>query len=253
MASSIEVLFSPVEYAPRRGLNFTGTVCVVFDVLRATSVMVTGLANGAAGFIPVAEISEALALRQKHPAALLAGERNGLRIGASLTGGVEFDLGNSPREYTAGRVADKTIITTTTNGTRALRACAAAEHVLVAAFLNLHATADWIAAQRPGRLIFIAAGTGEATALEDVLAAGALCDIVAPALPNCQLLDSAETARCAYRAVAGDLPTAIYRAANARRLLANVDLGGDVDDCLRRDTRPLIAMLGRDGVVRQSK
>ena len=53
MVSTIEVLFSPAEYQARRDGGFAGSVCVVFDVLRATSVMLTGLANGAKGFVPV--------------------------------------------------------------------------------------------------------------------------------------------------------------------------------------------------------
>ena len=55
---------------------------------------------------------------------LLAGERDGLRIGAALTGGTEFDLGNSPREFADSRIRGHGIVMTTTNGTRALRACA---------------------------------------------------------------------------------------------------------------------------------
>jgi 2-phosphosulfolactate phosphatase len=252
MTPTIEVLFSPAEYAAGGARGFANTVCVVFDVLRATSVMVTGLANGAAGFLPVAEISEALALHRQQPETLLAGERDGLCIGARLTGGVEFAFGNSPREYTTARVAGKTIITTTTNGTRALRACATAEQVIVASFLNLQATADWITRCQPKHLVLVAAGTGDDTALEDVLAAGALCEGVALTLKHCELSDSAEIARRAYRDAAGDLSAAVRRAVNARRLLANAGLRDDVNDCLRRDAYPLIALLGHDGVVRTS-
>jgi len=71
---------------------------------------------------------------------LLAGEREGPRIEGDLTGGVGFDPGNSPREYTAARVSDRTVAMTTTNGTRALRACAPAAAVLLGSFLNLRAT-----------------------------------------------------------------------------------------------------------------
>ena len=66
-----------------------------------------------------------------YPDAIAVAEREGVRIRANLTGGVEFDLGNSPREYTAQKVQGKTIVMTTTNGTRALRACAGAKAVLV--------------------------------------------------------------------------------------------------------------------------
>ena len=54
-------------------------VCVVFDILRATSTFVTALHHGAVGILPVADISSALAFRARQPEVLLAGERHGLR------------------------------------------------------------------------------------------------------------------------------------------------------------------------------
>src|SRR5947208_3022666 len=131
MASTLEVLFAPAEFAALTRRDLSQTVCVVFDILRATSTMMTALDQGAARIIPVAEIDEALALRQRDPSVLLAGERNGLRIRSEQTGGTDFDLGNSPREFTAVIVKGKTIVISTTNGTRALRACAAAQRILI--------------------------------------------------------------------------------------------------------------------------
>ena len=118
--------------------------CVVFNVLRATSTFVTALHHGAKAIVPVSEISEALALRRKQPDVLLGGERDSVRIGAAQGSGIDFDLGNSPREYAPEKVGGKTIVSTTTNGTRALRACAGAQTVLAASFLNLTATARFL-------------------------------------------------------------------------------------------------------------
>jgi hypothetical protein len=95
----------------------------VFDVLRATSSMVTALSNGAKAIVPVAGIPEALNFRSQKAEVLLAGEREGVRLPIELTGGIAFDLGNSPREFKREIVAGKTIVMTTTNGTRALRVC----------------------------------------------------------------------------------------------------------------------------------
>src|SRR5260221_12924115 len=121
--NSLEVLFTPADFASLTGRDLSETCCVVFDVLRATTTMITALWNVAEAILPVGEISDALAASQQHPAALLAGERDGLRIGPELAKGVAFDLGNSPREFTADRVKGKLIVMTTTNGTRALRSC----------------------------------------------------------------------------------------------------------------------------------
>src|SRR4051794_3921278 len=97
---TLEVLFTPAEFAllPQRDLS--QSVCVVFDILRATTSMVTALANGAKAILPASQIPEALATARANAGALLAGEREGLRIRAAQTGSVDFDLGNSPREFT---------------------------------------------------------------------------------------------------------------------------------------------------------
>jgi 2-phosphosulfolactate phosphatase len=249
MSLNIEALLSPADYQARQGAGFQGEVCVVFDVLRATSVMVTGVANGAAGFIPVAEISEAVALRERQPGALLAGEREGLKITAGQSGGVDFDLGNSPREFTAARIAGRTIITTTTNGTRALRASDSAAMVVLGSFLNLAVTAQWLIARNVERLTLVCAGTAEFTALEDVLGAGALCDVIANQQEGVELTDSAKVARGVYQAAAPDLMAAVRRARNGRRLLLNPELRDDVEFCLRRDVFAVVAGRGRDGRV----
>lgn len=154
---------SELPFLARRGIE--EAVCVVFDVLRATSTMVTGLAHGVLEIIPALSIEEALTLKKSHPDALLGGERHGDKIEG-------FDLGNSPLEYVDRSGAR--IISTTTNGTIALRACSSARVVLVGAVLNLDAVIQTVRTISPARLIAVCSGTGEGVALEDVWAAGAL-------------------------------------------------------------------------------
>lgn len=248
-ATTLEVLFTPADFAALKRRNLDDTVAIVFDVLRATSTIVTALANGAAAVIPVAEISEALAVRERQPGVLLAGERDGLRIRAELTGGVEFDLGNSPREFTTGRVAGKTIVASTTNGTRAFRACAHADQVLAGAFLNLSATADYIRARRAPHLLVVCSGTMEQAAYEDILAAGALCDLLWTQYERGEISDAAEVAREIYRSGREDLSAALRHSRNGRRLSAIAELRDDVAFCLRRDAFPLVAILRPDGRI----
>ena len=182
----IDAILSPAELPALGRRDLRDTVCVVFDVLRATSTFVTALHHGAKAVIPVAEISEALAFRKKQPGVLLGGERDGVKIRASQTGGGDFDLGNSPREYTPEKVRGKTIVSSTTNGTRALRACAGAQTVLAASFLNLTVTAQFIRQLQPAQILLVCAGTRENIATEDVLAAGACvkCLTRSSARPN---------------------------------------------------------------------
>jgi len=251
MPNRLEVLFTPAEFEAVRNRDLRQTVCVVFDVLRATSTFVTALAHEAAAIVPVAEVAEALEWRRRRPGCLLAGERQGRRIGAALTGGVEFDLGNSPREFTAERVAGKTIVSTTTNGTRALRACAAAKTVAIGSFLNLTPTAGFVSRQPGADLLLVCAGTGNGAALEDTLAAGAFCEQLLSLGPGLEPFDSAEIARRVYRQAQPDLMAAARRSQNARHLLAEPGLGDDVAFCLHVDSVPLVAILGTDGAIRK--
>jgi len=257
---TIEVILTPSELSALAKRNLRDAACVVFDVLRATSTFVTALHNGAKAIVPVSEISEALALRKKQPDVLLGGERDGVRILAP-SGGVDFDLGNSPREYTPEKVRGKTIVSTTTNGTRALRACAGAKTILAASFLNLSATAEFAKKIQPTQVLLVCAGTRENTALEDVLAAGAFCELLSikPLTPVLsplgrgegviQMSDSAETARRAYAQAKSDLAAVVRTSENAQRLLAIPELRDDVSFCLQQDIFPLIAKMGTDGAI----
>ena len=252
MTTNLEVLFTPAEFATLDRRDLSQTTCVVFDILRATTTMVTALANGAKAIIPVAEISEALAIRQRQPAVLLAGERDGLRIRAAQTGSTDFDLGNSPREFTPERVAGRTVVMTTTNGTRALRACAKARSVLIGSFLNLSATAKWIQRLEPPDLLIVCSGTVDQSAYEDVLAAGAFCDGIWAGYSAGKVADSAQIARQIYQLAQNDLLGAMRLSRNGRRLSAIPELAGDVPICVQRDTTDLVAELSQEGVVRRT-
>ncbi len=250
MSTTLEVLFTPAEYALLGQRDLSETVTVVFDVLRATSTIVTALANDAATILPVAEIAEALSIRRRRPEVLLAGERDGVRIQSDLTGSIAFDLGNSPREFIKEKIAGRTIVLTTTNGTRALRACAAAKTVLVGSLLNLSALTDFIEREYPIHLLLVCSGTIDQAAYEDVLAAGALCDLVWPKYSSGMVADSARIAHRLFRLEQKDLVAAMTQSRNGRRLLAHPDLAGDVPFCAQRDLFRLCPKLGKDGVIR---
>jgi 2-phosphosulfolactate phosphatase len=251
MTRSIEVLFSPAESAALAQRDLSRTACVVLDILRATTTMMTALANGAEAIVPVAEIPEALAVKARRPEVLLAGERDGLRIRADQTGGIDFDLGNSPREFLPEKVRGKTIVMTTTNGTRALRACAHAETVLIGSFLNLRAVMNWIRRELPVHLLLVCSGTHNQAALEDTLAAGALCERLWPYYASGQVADSAEIARRVYPLLQSDLLGAMKHSRNGQRLLNHPELRGDVYFCVQRETLNFVAGLQADGTVRK--
>jgi 2-phosphosulfolactate phosphatase len=249
MMTSLEVLFTPADFAALSRRDLSDTVCVVFDVLRATSSMVQALRNGAAALLPVETIPEALEAKHRQRDVLLAGERDGVRIKANLTGSIDFDLGNSPREFTRERVLGRTIVMTTTNGTRALRACASARSVLAGSFLNVTATAEFLGRERPLNLLLVCSGTFEEAAFEDVLGAGALCELLWSEYGTGEVADSARMAHNLFLLEQGNLAAAFARSRNGRRLLSIPGLRDDVEFCLRMDSAPLLAELNRQGVV----
>jgi 2-phosphosulfolactate phosphatase len=199
--------------------------------------MITALAHGASGIWPVRTIEEAWALKEQRPAALLGGERHGERID-------RFDLGNSPLEY-RDNVRGREIISTTTNGTIALRAVEHASSVLAASLLNNGAVALHLNGHPSSRILLVCAGTFRDAALEDILAAGMLISM----LPGRPLTDAAELALAIYRQEQHDLPAALRRAANGRALLAK-GRSYDLDWCSRTSIFPLLGMM-TDGCVRQ--
>jgi phosphosulfolactate phosphohydrolase-like enzyme len=109
----------------------------------------------------------------------------------------------------------------------------------------LSVTAEFLRKKDSGNILLVCAGTRENAALEDVLAAGALCEMLSG-----EFADSADIARRTYAQAKADLPGAIRDSENARRLLAIPELRNDVVFCLQRDACPLIAKMGADGTIR---
>ncbi len=149
-------------------LELRGKAVVVIDVLRATSVIVTALANGAKSVIPVIEIDEALELANRlgRENCILGGERN-------MTPIEGFDLGNSPQHYGADRVADKVVILTTTNGTLAIRCLGCREDVYISSFLNVCATVRTLIKLNKD-VVVVCAGTAKQFSLDDAFCAGVI-------------------------------------------------------------------------------
>lgn len=184
-----------------------GGIAVVIDVLRASTTMITALAHGAKSVVPVADVEEARRLATEGgPTILLGGERGGVRIAG-------FDLGNSPLEYSAARVAGRTIVITTTNGTAALVAARGAREILIAAIVNRAAAAAAIRrlASEGDAVHLVCAGTEGAVSAEDVLAAGAILDAARADRAGDDLDPAARAALASFRRVAagGDVPAAL--------------------------------------------
>lgn len=221
-----------------------GGAVVVIDVLRASTVMVHALAGGAYEIIPCLEVEEARGVAASLPPgqAILGGERGGLPIEG-------FDLGNSPREYTSDKVAGKTLVFTTTNGTRALQRCRQAQRVLIGAFVNVSAVAEALSGEDSVHLL--CAGTRGEITREDVLYAGLLGERLSaavgePAEINDQLLMARECFGASLAAAKGDLVAQLCRelrqTQGGRNLLA-IGLDRDIDDAAQIDRFAIVPEL----------
>jgi len=229
--SNLHICYSPAQWRTMEAGRLRASACAVIDVIRATSTIVTALANGADGVQAIASVDDAFALKAENPEALLAGERGG----QPLPG---FDLGNSPEDFTAERVEGRRILLTTTNGTQALAACNGARAVVTASLLNLAAVAERLLALGPPWTIVCAGCNGE-FGVDDAVVAGALAE----ALGQEHALISL------YRSVRRELAETLL-GSDAGRELIKVGLEKDVPFCAQLNLFPIVPTLDEDGVLR---
>jgi 2-phosphosulfolactate phosphatase len=218
------------------------TTVVVIDVLRATSTIVTALEHGAAGIVPVREADEAIVVMRRlgRERSLLCGERDSRLIAG-------FDLDNSPASYTRERVAGKTLILTTTNGTRALLDAARGNSVVYcAALLNRAAIVERLVAAE-GDVLLMCAGNEGALSFEDTLCAGAIVDALMRHDKHLGITDAARAAATVYAAYAKKLTTAIASGTHARSLVEK-GFAGDVASCAKIDVSRCVPLYA-DGVI----
>jgi len=231
----LDVIFSPGDLAPAQ---IQGRTAFVIDILRATTAMCAALHHGAKAIIPVASTEEALRLAQTIGSTdvLLAGEKNCLRIPG-------FHLGNSPLEMTEGAVRGKTIIVTTTNGTKALLACQGSAAVYGACAANLGVSAEKAreTLDRDGKLLIVCAGRDGAFSLDDAYCAGRLAEAALGGLKPRRGLNDAAIASLDLVRRYGENWERPLRSSRAGRELIKLGFQDDVLDASRLDAYPVLA------------
>ena len=209
-----------------------GRVAVVIDVIRATTCIAEAMANGAKTIFPTASIEEATKLGASldREQTLLCGERKGVAIDG-------FDLGNSPAEFTAERVAGKQLVMTTTNGTRAFLAAEDADRVLSACFQNLTAVVEAVGVDQD--LAVVCAGKEDQFSLDDVVCAGHIIRRVLARLPEPATLNDA--AGAALTLAERFEPTAEFLARTAAgKALVGIGLESDLPLCAEVDKHTIV-------------
>lgn len=231
----LDVVFSPQGLTPS---DVQGRTVFVLDILRATTVMCAALARGAKALIPVPSTEEALRLAQTIGSAdiLLAGEKNCLRIPG-------FHLGNSPLEMTEETVKGKTLILTTTNGTRAIHACQGAAAVYPAAAANLSAAGERArdVLETTGDLLIVCAGREHAFSLDDAYCAGRLAVAALGGRKPRRGLNDAALASLDLVRRYGDRWERPLTYSRAGRELIKLGFRDDVLEAARQDAYPVLA------------
>jgi 2-phosphosulfolactate phosphatase len=214
-------------------LYFTGKTSVVIDVLRATTVIVTALNNGAREIIPVSTVDFAMKVSGNafSGQTLLGGERNTKKVEG-------FVLGNSPLEYSTETVSGKSIILYTTNGSKAIVKTKFAENIFICSFLNLPAIASHLIDLNKDVEI-ICAGTNGSFNLEDAVCAGRLTQEMQKLNENVELSDSSRAGLVLNKTFGKNLIKLLKETEHGKLLIEN-GFAEDIKFCAQYGTTELI-------------
>jgi 2-phosphosulfolactate phosphatase len=224
--------------------QLAGKTALVIDVLRATSTITTALNNGAVQIYPTATIAEARRVASCFPAGtyLLGGERKGVQIPG-------FDLDNSPLRYKKEIVAAKTIIFTTSNGTKTIKHGKTAQTLLLAAFLNAKPAAR-MAWETKQDIFLLCSGTNGRFSLDDAACAGLLIEYLRQLDKRARLSDLAFTLHQLYLSHCNRLPDLLAHASHYRRLL-DLNLQADIAYCLQTNICTIVPFWDGEKIIKK--
>ncbi|MCO5936590.1 2-phosphosulfolactate phosphatase [Mucilaginibacter sp. RB4R14] len=219
--------------------NVSDYVVVVIDIFRATSSICYGIENGAEAIIPVSEVEECAAYREKGLNYLIAAERDGKVVEG-------FDFGNSPFSYTIEKVSGKTVVLTTTNGTHALHLSRSAKKIVIGSFLNLTALCNWLKTQQEN-ILLVCAGWKNNFNLEDTLFAGAVVEQLKSS--GFILDDPAIAANDLFQIGKSNIGQYLSKTSHGERL-KKLGIEKDIEFCLQVDLTTAIPVLDGDRLVK---
>jgi len=219
--------------------NVKDYIVVVIDVFRATTSICYGIENGAEAIIPVSQVEECSAYLEKGFDYLLAAERNGEVVAG-------FDFGNSPFSYTREKVAGKTIVLTTTNGTHALHLSREAKKIVIGAFINLTSICNWLK-QQAENILLVCSGWKNNFNLEDTLFAGAVVEQLKGS--GFVLDDPAIAANDLYQIAKDNLNEYLKKTSHSERL-KKLGIEADIEFCLNVDMTTAIPVLEGERLIK---
>lgn len=222
--------------------DISDSIVVIIDVLRATSTIATALHNGAASVIPVATVQRCIELGAEC-GGITAGERDG-----KVAEGLKY--GNSPFEYPESFIKDKTLVLTTTNGTKLLHMALdnGASQIITGSFPNLSAVVAHLRKEKRNVILGCSAWKNRVN-IEDTLFAGAVIEQLYEEFDI--MCDSSHIALNLYKAAKPDL-FGFMKANNATHYhrLTNFGLDKDMQYCLTADGANVLPIFVGDRLVR---
>jgi 2-phosphosulfolactate phosphatase len=230
----VEVCYTPGQY---HLYQEQFEIVVVIDVLRATSAIATALHHGVKSIIPVSSVEEARAYQAQGYVA--AAERDGQVVEG-------FPFGNSPYAFMDPNLQGKTVVLTTTNGTKAIKMAANKQTVVIGSLNNLDALCAWLIEQHKNTLI-LASGWKDKINLEDTICGGAIADALLESRKFRADEDSTVAAKFIFRSAKEHL-WSFLRSSSHRRRLIKLNIQKDVKYCLTLNTIDTIPIL-EDGVL----
>lgn len=240
----LDVFLAPSELSPAA---LDGRIVAVIDVLRATTTIAAALHAGARTVIPFLETEDAVrsAKQFDRGEVKLAGERHMVAIPG-------FDLGNSPLEFTPAAVQHRTVLLTTTNGTRALLASDDAKAVYIASYVNFSVTLSQLQhSLNSGHDITMVCAAREGTpSLEDSACAGRFVRELRAANTMLAVNDGAQMCELLAIKYGADL-AALFRDAEHGRALKAAGFGADLQICAAVDEFPVLAEYTERAIVRR--
>ena len=214
--------------------DVNSSIVVIIDILRATSTIASALYNGAKSVIPVDSVADCIKLG-KQMDVITAGERDG-----KIADGLKY--GNTPLQYTPDFIKGKTLVLTTTNGTRLLHMAlaAGAKGIITGSFCNISAVCDYLLLQNKNVILACAAWKDKIN-IEDTLFAGAVVNrIKSNFYLNC---DSSQIAETLYLQAEQDLFKFMkdHKASHYERLMG-YGLEEDIKFCLTIDNANIVVL-----------
>jgi 2-phosphosulfolactate phosphatase len=240
---NLDVFLSPGELSPG---DVAGRVVAVIDVLRASTSIAVALVSGARTIVPVesADVAITRAKQFERSEVVLAGEQKMQPISG-------FDFGNSPLSFSAEAVAGRTILLTTTNGTRALMGLQGTRDIVVASYVNHAAVSAMLrtAARAETDVAIVCAGDEGHFSLEDAACAGRYVRSLSQRSRSIVLNDAAGACEIIDRKY-GDNITKIFRDSSHGKALAEAGFGEDLVACAAVDSYPVVPIYQERQITR---